>query len=197
MATLEERLRSRFGWGLIMDIQPPDLETRIAIIKTKAISLGFDLPMDVCTHIAQNVTDNVRQIEGTVKKIKAYHDLDNMPLDMEHISAVIKDMFKSEGNSLPTPNLIINQVAKFYHLDEYTLKGNQRTKEIAEARHVAIYLVRRMTNLSSTEIGKAFGGRDHTTVLASINRIDEEQKKEGSPMSNIVKDLMATINSCL
>ena len=153
--------------------------------------------MDVCSHIAQNVTDNVRQIEGTVKKIKAYHDLDNMPLDLDHISAVIKDMFKSEGNAVPTPNLIINQVAKFYHLDETTLKGSQRTKEVAEARHVAIYLVRRMTNLSSTEIGKEFGDRDHTTILSSITKIENELKKDSSPMQNIIRDLMATVNSCL
>ena len=197
MATLEDRLRTRFEWGLIMDIQPPDYETRIAIIKTKAHSLGFELPMEVCSHIAQNVTDNVRQIEGTVKKIKAYHDLDNMPLDLDHISAVIKDMFKAEGNAVPTPNLIINQVAKFYHLDETTLKGSQRTKEVAEARHVAIYLVRRMTNLSSTEIGKEFGDRDHTTILSSITKIENELKKDSSPMQNIIRDLMATVNSCL
>ena len=197
MSMLEDRLRSRFEWGLIMDIQPPDYETRIAIIKTKCQSLGFDLSMEVCSYLAQNVTNNVRQIEGTVKKIKAYHDLDNMPLDLDHVSAVVKDMFKSEGNPVATPNLIINQVAKFYHLDENTIKGNQRTKEVAEARHVAIYLVRRMTNLSSTEIGKEFGGRDHTTVLSSINKIEDELRKDNSPMHNITRDLIATVNSCL
>ena len=197
MSTLEDRLRTRFEWGLIMDIQPPDYETRIAIIKTKCHSLGFDLPMDVCGYIAENVTNNVRQIEGTVKKIKADHDLDNMPLTLEKISAVIKDMFKSEGNPVATPNLIIKQVAKFYHLDESTIKGNQRTKEVAEARHMAILLVRRMTNLSSTEIGKEFGGRDHTTILSSIAKMEEELKKPNSPLNNIYRDLMATVNSCL
>ena len=197
MLTLEERLRTRFEWGLIMDIQPPDYETRIAIIRTKAFSLGFDLSSEVCNYIAENVTSNVRQIEGTVKKIKAYHDLDKMPLNLENISAVIKDMFKSEGNSLPTPNLIISQVGKFYNLDESTLKGTQRTKEVAEARHVAIYLVRKLTNLSSPEIGREFGGRDHTTVLASITKIEDSLKKGDTALQNNLRDITANINSCL
>ena len=197
MSTLEERLRTRFEWGLIIDIQPPDFETRMAITKTKAISFGLELGDDVCNYIAENVTSNVRQIEGTVKKIKAYHDLDKMPLNLENVSAVIKDMFKSEGNSLPTPNLIINQVGKFYQFDEATLKGSQRTKEVAEARHIAIYLVRKLTNLSSTEIGKEFGGRDHTTILSSITKIEEELKKGNSTMQNNIRDITANINSCL
>ena len=197
MLTLEDRLRTRFEWGLIMDIQPPDYETRLAIIKTKAVSLGLDLSMEVCAFIAENVTSNVRQIEGTVKKIKAYHDLDNLPLNLENISAVIRDMFKSEGNSLPTPNLIISQVGKFYNLDESTLKGTQRTKEVAEARHVAIYLVRKLTNLSSPEIGKEFGGRDHTTVLASITKIEESLKRGDTSLQNNLRDITANINSCL
>ena len=197
MLTLEERLRTRFEWGLIMDIQPPDYETRLAIIKTKAISLGFDLSSEVCNYIAENVTSNVRQIEGTVKKIKAYHDLDNMALTLENISAVIKDMFKSEGNALPTPNLIISQVGKFYNLDESTLKGTQRTKEVAEARHVAIYLVRKLTNLSSPEIGREFGGRDHTTILASITKIEDSLKKGDTALQNNLRDITANINSCL
>ena len=197
MSMLEERLRTRFEWGLIMDIQPPDYETRMAIIRTKAMSLGFMLSNDVCQYIAENVTSNVRQLEGTVKKIKAYHDLDNMPLDMEHISAVIKDMFKSEGNSVPTANLIINQVGKYYHLDEGTLKGTKRTKDVAEARHIAIYLVRTLTNLSSPEIGKEFGGRDHTTILSSITKIEDELKKGNSALENSLRDITANINSSL
>ena len=104
MLTLEERLRSRFLWGLIADINPPDYETRMAILKNKAMHLGLDLDDDVCNYIAINITSNVRQIEGTVKKILAYRDLNNMPLDLPNISRAIDDMFKSEGNALPTPN---------------------------------------------------------------------------------------------
>ncbi len=197
MPTLEERLRTRFEWGLIMDIQPPDYETRMAIINTKAASLGLELSEEVCNFIAVNVTNNVRQIEGTVKKIKAYHDLDGMALTLDNISNVIRDMFKNENNSLPTPNLIISQVCKFYNLDESTLRGAQRTKEIAEARHAAIYLIRKLTNLSTPDIGKEFGGRDHTTVLNSITKIETELKSGNTTLQNHLRDITANINSCL
>ncbi|MBQ9914738.1 MAG: hypothetical protein IJO50_01205 [Clostridia bacterium] len=169
----------------------------MAIIKSKAVSLAMELSDEVCNFIAENVTNNVRQIEGTVKKIKAYHDLDNMALTLENISAVIRDMFKAEGNTLPTPNLIINQVCKFYNMDEATIKSTQRTKEVAEARHIAIYLVRKLTNLSSPEIGKEFGGRDHTTILSSIKNIEEELKRGNTTLQNNLRDINANINSCL
>ena len=197
MQTLEDRLRTRFEWGLIIDIQPPDYETRMAIIKTKANSLGIDLPDEVCNFIAVNVTNNVRQIEGTVKKIKAYHDLDGMALTLENISSVIRDMFKVEGNSLPTPSLIISQVCKFYNLDENTLRGSQRTKEIAEARHIAIYLIRKLTNLSTPDIGKEFGGRDHTTVINSIKNVEKELNSGNTDLQNHLRDITANINSSL
>ena len=197
MLTLEDRLRTRFEWGLIMDIQPPDYETRMAIIKTKALSLGLDLSDDVCNFIAVNVTNNVRQIEGTVKKIKAYHDLDGMQLTLDNISNVIRDMFKFENDALPTPNLIISQVCKFYHLDETTIRGTQRTKEIAEARHIAIYLIRKLTNLSTPSIGKEFGDRDHTTILNSITKVEGELKSANTTLQNHIRDITANINSCL
>ena len=120
MLTLEDRLRTRFEWGLLADVQPPDYETRMAILKNKANHLGLELSDDVCNYIAINITNNVRQIEGTVKKILAYRDLNNMPLDLPHISRAIDDMFKSEGNALPTPSLIISQVCKFYNAKEKT-----------------------------------------------------------------------------
>ncbi len=197
MLTLEDRLRTRFEWGLIIDIQPPDYETRMAIIKTKANVVGLDLPDDVCNFIAVNLTNNVRQIEGAVNKIKAYHDLDNMELTLENISNVIRDMYKTEGNALPTPNLIISQVCKFYNVDETTIRGTQRTKDIAEARHVAIYLIRKLTNLSTTETGKEFGGRDHTTVLNSITKIESALKGNNVDLQNHLRDITANINSCL
>ncbi len=197
MLTLEDRLRTRFEWGLIIDIQPPDYETRMAIIKTKAHVVGLDLPDDVCNFIAVNLTNNVRQIEGAVNKIKAYHDLDSMELTLENISNVIRDMYKTEGNALPTPNLIISQVCKFYNVDETTIRGTQRTKDIAEARHVAIYLIRKLTNLSTTETGKEFGGRDHTTVLNSITKIESALKGNNVDLQNHLRDITANINSCL
>ncbi len=145
MPTLEDRLRTRFEWGLIADIQPPDYETRMAIVKSKADSLNLGLSDDVCNYIAINITNNVRQIEGTVKKILAYRDLNNMPLDLPNISRAIEDMCKTEGNALPTPSLIISQVCKFYSVDEAVLRGTLKNKGTAEARQTAMYLIRKLT----------------------------------------------------
>ena len=196
MQTLEDRLRSRFQWGLIADINPPDYETRMAIIRNKADHLGLDLPQDVCNYIAINVTSNVRQIEGTVKKIMAYRDLNDMPLDLQNISRAISDMFKVGGNALPTPSLIISQVCKFYNVDEVVLRGSQKNKGTAEARQVAMYLVRKLTNLSLPDIGQEFG-RDHSTVHHGIGKVEAELKKGNTTMQNNIRDITANINSCL
>ena len=196
MATLEDRLRTRFEWGLTMDIQPPDYETRMAILKNKARSLGLDLSDDVCNYIAINVTNNVRQIEGTVKKILAYRDLNNMPLDLPNISRAIDDMFKSEGNALPTPNLIISQVCKFYSVDESVLRGTQRTRGVSEARQMSMYLIRKLTNLSLPDIGNEFA-KDHTTVMHAIKKVEASLKAGDVTIQNSVRDITANINSCL
>jgi len=196
MLTLEDRLRTRFEWGLIVDIQPPDYETRMAIIKTKAMSLGLELSDEVCNYIAVNVTNNVRQIEGTVKKIMAYRDLNNMPLDLPNVSRAIDDMFKNEGNALPTPSLIISQVCKFYSIDETVLRGTLKNKGTAEARQVAIYLIRKLTNLSTPEIGKEFN-RDHSTILHSINKVEASLKSGDDTLQTHIRDITSNINSCL
>ena len=196
MSTLEDRLRTRFEWGLLADIQPPDYETRMAILRNKAKHLGLNLSDDVCNYIAINVTNNVRQIEGTVKKIMAYRDLNNMPLDLPNISRAIDDMFKSEGNALPTPSLIISQVCKFYSVDEVVLRGTQKNKGTAEARQVAMYLIRKLTNLSLPDIGKEFA-RDHTTVLYAIRKVEVALKNGDTNTQNNIRDITANINSCL
>ena len=196
MLTLEDRLKTRFEWGLLADVQPPDYETRMAIIRNKATHLGLELDDEVCNYIAVNVTNNVRQIEGTVKKIMAYRDLNNMPLDLPNISRAIDDMFKSEGNALPTPALIISQVCKFYSIDEAVLRGTLKNKGTAEARQVAIYLVRKLTNLSLPDIGKEFG-RDHSTILYNIQKVEVSLKGDNTSLQNNIRDITANINSCL
>ena len=196
MLTLEDRLKTRFEWGLLADIQPPDYETRMAILKNKAKNLGLNLSDDVCNYIAINVTNNVRQIEGTIKKILAYRDLNNMPLDLPNISRAIDDMFKSEGNALPTPSLIISQVCKFYSIDEVLLRGTQKNKGTAEARQIAMYLIRKLTNLSLPDIGKEFA-RDHSTVLYAIRKVEVALKNGDTTMQNNIRDITANINSCL
>ena len=196
MVTLEDRLKTRFEWGLLADIQPPDYETRMAIIKNKAYSLGLDLNDEVCNYIAVNVTSNVRQIEGTVKKIMAYRDLNNMPLDLPNVSRAISDMFKSEGNALPTPSLIITQVCKFYSIEEDVLRGTKKNKGITEARQVATYLVRKLTNLSLPDIGKEFN-RDHSTILYGIRKVETALKDGDKQLQDNIQDITANINSCL
>ena len=196
MLTLEDRLKTRFEWGLLADVQPPDYETRMAIIKNKAKTLGLSLNDEVCNYIAVNVTSNVRQIEGTVKKILAYRDLNNMPLDLPNISRAIDDMFKAEGNAVPTPSLIISQVCKFYSIDEAVIRGTQKNKGTAEARQVAMYLIRKLTNLSLPDIGKEFA-RDHSTVLYAVRKVEALLKKDNTNMQNNIRDITANINSSL
>ena len=196
MLTLEDRLRTRFEWGLLVDIQPPDYETRMAIIKNKATSLCLDLNDEICNYIAVNVTNNVRQLEGTVKKIRAYVDLTGMELTLANITRAIDDMFKSEGNALPTPGLIINQVCKFYSIDETVLRGTLKNKGTAEARQVAIYLIRKLTNLSTPDIGKEVN-KDHSTVLYSINKVEKALESDDTNLQNHIRDITANINSCL
>lgn len=196
MLTLEDRLKTRFEWGLLADIQPPDYETRMAILKNKAESLGLELSDDVCNYIAINITNNVRQIEGTVKKIMAYRNLTDMPLDLPNISRAIDDMFKSEGNAVPTPSLIISQVCKFYSIDEAVLRGTLKNKGTAEARQVAMYLIRQMTNLSLPDIGREFS-RDHSTVLHSIRKVEVALKGGNTALQDNIRDITANINSCL
>jgi chromosomal replication initiator protein len=196
MLTLEDRLKTRFEWGLLADIQPPDYETRMAIVKNKADNLGLNLSDDVCNYIAINITNNVRQIEGTVKKILAYRDLNNMPLDLPNVSRAIGDMIKSENNVVPTANLIISQVCKFYSVDETLLRGTLKNKGTAEARQVAMYLIRQLTKLSLPDIGKEFD-RDHSTVLYAIRKVEVALKSGDANMQNNIRDITANINSSL
>ena len=196
MLTLEDRLRTRFEWGLLADVQTPDYETRMAILRNKAKNLGLNLDDDVCNYIAINITNNIRQIEGTVKKILAYSELDNMPLDLNNIARAIDDMFKVEGNAVPTPSLIISQVCKFYDIDEIILRGSQRVKNIVEARQIAMYLIRKLTNLSLPEIGLQFA-KDHTTVMHAIAKVEQTLKNGDVTLQNNIRDITANINSLL
>lgn len=196
MLRLEDRLRTRFEWGLIVDIQPPDYETRWAITKNKALSLGLALPDDVTDYIAENITNNVRQIEGTVKKIKAYHDLTGMPMDINNVSRAIKDMYKGKAQTVPTPELIISEVCRFYSIEESVLRSTQKNKGTSEARQIAMYLIRKMTNLSLPDIAKEFG-KNHTTVLYSIRRVEEDLRNTANGLQDNVRDIMANINSRL
>jgi chromosomal replication initiator protein len=196
MLRLEDRLRTRFEWGLICDVKAPEYETRVAITRSKALAMGVDLPDDVCSYIAENITNNIRQLEGTVKKIKAYHDLQNMPLDVANVSRAIKDMYKGNAEALPTPSLIIAEVCRFYSIEERVLRGTLKNKSTAEARHVAMYLIRKLTNLSFPDIGKEFG-KDHTSVIHAIKKVESLIDDPTSGIQDNLRDITANINSKL
>ena len=189
--TLEDRLKTRFEWGLLADIQPPDYETRMAIIHVKADSLRVQLPEDVVDYIAKTITSNVRQLEGTVKKIKALHDLMERAIDIELAKEAVADIFKENPGLNPTPEMILREVSRYYCTPVEKLKGSGRSKDLVLPRQVAMYLVRDLTDYSLPEIGKIFS-RDHTTVLHSINKI-ENYLKETSEMDNIIKTLKTNI----
>ncbi|MDL2288301.1 chromosomal replication initiator protein DnaA [Oscillospiraceae bacterium OttesenSCG-928-F05] len=171
MTRLEDRLQSRFEWGLISDIQPPDYETRVVIIRNKASSLGIKLDDDTVDFIAENITANVRQIEGTVKKIRAFRDLLHMSVDMDTVSRAVQDVFKENPGSNPTPDMIIEETSRYYSTDKEELLSSKRGKQTVLARHMAIYLIRTMTKASLQDIGKIFG-RHHSTIMHSVELIE-------------------------
>lgn len=194
MLRLEDRLKTRFEWGLLADILPPDYETRMAIIKNKAIRMGVELPEEVLTYVAENITANVRQIEGTVNKILAYRDLLGNSVDSGTVTRAVRDMFKDPTDILPSAEVIIEEVCKFYNIDDEALRGQGRTKDTAQARQIAMYLIRNMTSLSLKEIGREFENRDHSTVLHSIERI-EKMKKQRPEVAEVLKDIKTNINT--
>ena len=193
MLRLEDRLKTRFEWGLLADIQPPDYETRMAIIKNKSIRMGVELPEEVLQYVAENITANVRQIEGTVNKILAYRDLLDSKVDATSVTRAVRDMLKDTTDILPTPDVIIDEVSKFFNMTETALRGQARAKETTFPRHIAMYLIREMTKLSLTDIGKEFQGRDHSTVINSIRRV-EKKCKEDPATAEIIKDIRTNIN---
>ena len=194
MLRLDDRLKTRFEWGLLADIVPPDYETRVAIIKNKAIRMGIELPDEVLTYVAENITSNVRQIEGTVNKMLAYRDLMNSDINISTVIRVVRDILKDTSDILPTAEVIIEEVGKFYDIEESALRGHGRTKETNKARQIAIYLTRQLTKLSLADIGKEFGDRDHSTIINSVKRI-EILRKEDPEIEEIIKDIKTNINA--
>ena len=194
MLRLDDRLKTRFEWGLPVDVQPPDYETRVAIIKNKAIRRGMNLPDPVLRYIADNITANVRQIEGTVNKILAFQELMGEQVDVDPVTRAVRDMFKDKTEFLPSADVIIEEVGKFYNIEAQDIRGQARNKDTVLARQIAMYEIRRMTNLSLKEVGREFDGRDHTTVMHSIERI-ERLTKQSPEMAEVIKDINANINA--
>ncbi len=195
MARLENRLRTRFEGGLIVEITPPDFEMRSAIIRKKSEQLGLYLNDKQVNYISDNITNNVRQLEGTVKKIFAYLQLGDKDLSGDAITRAVDEMRKDKGKEIPSPELIISEVCRYYSVSEEEIKGQRKMADLATARQIAMYLIRKLTNLSFSEIGKLFQDRDHTTVMHGVSKI--EKMLSDSSFKNTIDEIIENINAKL
>lgn len=192
--TLEERLRTRFEWGLIADIQPPDIETRIAILNRKAKDLGVDLSPEVADYIAQRLKKNIRQLEGAIKKLKALLILDHVEINIAAAQNAIRDVLSDNVTVPVLIDRVLSEVSSYFGLTAEDLCSKKRTAEIAMARQIAMYAIREMAAVSLTQIGDVFGGRDHTTVMHSIHKVEDEMKVNPHLKSD-VDEIMANIKA--
>jgi len=171
LTTLEDRLRSRFEWGLITDIQPPELETRIAILRKKAAQDKLNAPDDVLEYIASKISTNIRELEGALIRVTAFASLNRQSVDLSLAEIVLKDLIPNEGNLEITGATIMAQTAAYFSLTLDDLCGTSRSRVLVNARQIAMYLCRELTELSLPKIGQTFGGRDHTTVMHADRKI--------------------------
>jgi chromosomal replication initiator protein len=173
LTTLEDRLRSRFAWGFTIDVQPPELETRIAILRKKAAQDRLNAPDDVLEYIASKISTNIRELEGALIRVTAFASLNRQSVDMGLAEIVLKDLMPNESNPEITAATIMAQTAAFFKLTLEDLCGTSRSRALVEARQIAMYLCRELTDLSLPKIGQTFGGRDHTTVMHADRKIRE------------------------
>ncbi len=192
MTLLDDRLRTRFEWGLLVDVTPPDFETRVAIVKSKAAHLGMDIPDKIAFSVAENVKDNVRQLEGTENKILAYKDLLGSEMDEETVERAMQDILKSSRNNQPTADDILDYVSRYYQIERSVICGQQRTKDAVAARQTAMFLIRSMTNLSQDDIGKLFDNRDHSTVIYSLQQVEKKMRSDAA-FAETVKEIKTNI----
>lgn len=192
--TLEERLRSRFEWGLIADIQSPDLETRIAILRKKAEIENLNVPEDVLLFIAKTVISNIRELEGALNRILAFSSLTNKPITVELANEALKDIISKDKPKVITAEYILEVVANYFHLKPEELRSSKRTRNIAYPRQIAMYLCRKLTDLSLPKIGEKFGGRDHTTIIHGFDKISRELQTD-IELTQMLNELESKITS--
>ncbi|MBI4744329.1 MAG: chromosomal replication initiator protein DnaA [Actinobacteria bacterium] len=171
IATLEDRLRSRFEWGLITDIQPPDLETRIAILRKTAQLENLRAPDDVMQFIASKIQSNIRELEGSLIRIVAFSSLTKSPIDLNLAKDVLKDIISNKESKQITIKEIQDKICNYFNISTNELVGNKRSQSIVYPRQIAMYLSRELTDFSLPKIGEEFGGRDHTTVMHANNKV--------------------------
>ena len=180
MEILEDRLRSRFEWGLIVDISSPDYETRMAILRKKEELDGYKIDDEVIEYIAKNVKSNIRELEGSLNKIMAYANLEQKDINLDLAEKVLKDIISPNQKRIITPELILDIVAEHFDLTASDLIGNKRNSKIVFPRQIAMYLCRNMTEVTLKNIGKVLGGRDHTTIMNGISKIENEVETSDS-----------------
>jgi chromosomal replication initiator protein len=190
--TLEDRLRSRFEWGLIADIQPPDFETRIAILKKKADVENLNISNDVMVYIASKIKSNIRELEGALIRIVAYSSLTNKEIGVDLATEALKDIISNKQTRHITIDLIQDIVSSYFNLRIEDFKSQRRTRNVAYPRQIAMYLCRKLTDMSLPKIGEEFGGRDHTTVIHAYEKISEGLKTDEA-LQNIVNDISKKI----
>ena len=193
MSGVEERLKSRLGWGLTVAIEPPDLETRVAILISKAEQTKISLPQEVAFFIAKRIHSNVRELEGVLKRIVAYAQFTGLQITLELVREAIKDVLALQ-DKLVTVDNIIKTVAEYYKIKVSDLLSKRRTSSLARARQIAMALAKELTNHSLPELGRAFGGRDHTTVLHAFRKI-QELKKTNTGVAEDFINLLRTLSS--
>jgi len=192
--TLEDRLRSRFEWGLITDIQPPDLETRIAILRKKAMMDHLNVPNDVMVYIASRIDNNIRELEGAFIRVIAYASLTNQTVDIDLATEALKDIFPQGKPKQVTVELIQEIIASYFKLKVDELLAKRRTRNVSYPRQIAMYLARELTETSLPRLGEMFGGRDHTTVIHACEKIGRE-RNEDVKLSNTIKELIKKIEN--
>ncbi|MDR1260739.1 MAG: chromosomal replication initiator protein DnaA [Oscillospiraceae bacterium] len=190
--TLEDRLRTRFEWGLIADVQPPDFETRIAIIQQKASVLGISIPSEVVEYIANKIKNNNRQLEGTVKKLQAYRILAGTEPSIAIAQTIIRDILTEEQPLELTFEKILSEVSRTFGVSAADIKSQKRSAQISKARQTAIYVARTILGLPMAVIGEHFGGRDHSTVLYALSKM-EKQLNYDSKLKEVVEDIIKNI----
>jgi chromosomal replication initiator protein len=192
--TLPDRLRSRFEWGLICDIQAPDLETRIAILRKKARIESLDVPDDVLSYIATNIETNIRELEGALTRVVAYAGMMRTPVTYDMAQLALKDILPPNRPKQVTINTIKQVVAEHYNIRLQDFEVRNRTRSVAFPRQVAMYLSRELTDSSLPKIGEEFGGRDHTTVIHACEKIAEDMKYDPA-FANTVEMLISRIRA--
>jgi chromosomal replication initiator protein len=185
---LEQRLQSRFQWGLVVDIDQPDLETRVAILRCKAEDLNFHLPQDVAMFIATYIKSNVRELEGSLMRLRAYIELTGAELTQDIARLALGNLLMDAGSRL-TAERIIQTVSNYYNVSVKEILGESRKRTITTPRHVAMYLAKTLTNASYPTLGERFGGRDHTTVLSACQKIERVRRDESSDLAQDVSRL--------